>query len=126
MFEAGPDGQAIILKETATEISAVLTHIFTQSIRSRTLPHDWKEANISPVLKKGDKTKPENYRPISLTSIACKILQHIVVSTIMTHLDNILSSCQHYGYRRNHSCETHFYLHPKILLAHTPTRNKWI
>ena len=108
----GPDGiQAIILKETATEISAVLTHIFTQSIRSGTLPHDWKEANISPVLKKGDKTKPENYRPISLTSIACKILEHIVVSSIMKHLDNhnILSSCQH-GFRRNHSCETQLIL----------------
>ena len=108
----GPDGiQAIILKESATEISALLTHIFTQSIRSGTLPHDWKEANISPVFKKGDKTKSENDRPISLTSIACKILEHIVVSTIMKHLDNhnILSSCQH-GFRRNHSCETQLIL----------------
>ena len=116
--------QAIILKETATEISAVLTHIFTQSISSGILPHDWKEANISPVLKKGDKTKPENYRPISLTSIACKILEHIVVSSMMKHLDdhNILSSCQH-GFRRNHSCETQLILTSQDI-ARAYTRKK--
>ena len=117
-----PDGiQSIILNETATEISAVLTHIFTQLIRSGTLPHDWKEANISPVLKKGDKTKPENYRLISLTSIACKILEHI-----MKHLDNhnILSSCQHMASDVIIHVKRSLYLHPKILLAHTCNHKK--
>ena len=76
-FELGkatdPDNiQAILLKETALEISPILTHIFNQSLQSNVLPSDWKEAHIVPVFKKGDKTKPENFRPISLTSIACK------------------------------------------------------
>ena len=108
----GPDNiQAVLLKETASEISPILTHIFNQSLQSGVLPNDWKEALIVPVFKKGDKTKAENYRPISLTSIACKTLEHIVVSSIMSHLDthSILSHCQH-GFRRNRSCETQLLL----------------
>ena len=121
----GPDNiQAILLKETALEISPILTHIFNQSLQSGVLPSDWKEAHIVPVFKKGDKTKPENYRPISLTSIACKILEHIVVSSIMKHLDaySILSSCQH-GFRRNHSCEMQLLLLSQDL-SHSYKRKK--
>ena len=123
----GPDNiQAILLKETAPEISPILTHIFNQSLQSGVLPSDWKEAHIVPVFKKGDKTKAENYRSISLTSIACKTLEHIVVSSIMKHLDaySILSSCQH-GFRRNHSCETQLLLLTQDL-SHSYKRKKQV
>ena len=43
---------------------------------------------VTPVFKKGAKSKPENYRPISLTCILSKVLEHIIVSSIMNHLDN--------------------------------------
>ena len=48
-----------------------------------------------------------NYRPVSLTCICCKLLEHIVVSNILNHLDhhNILVDCQH-GFRAKRSCET--------------------
>jgi hypothetical protein len=42
------------------------------------LPKDWRDANISSIFKKGDKHLPENYRPVSLTSVTCKILEHLI------------------------------------------------
>ena len=57
--------------------------------------------------KKGDRHQPSNYRPVSLTSVVCKVLEHMVHSSIMTHFDrwNILSDSQH-GFRKRRSCET--------------------
>ena len=71
------------------------------------MPDDWKKANIVPVFKKGDKQLPENYRPISLTSISSKLLEHIIHTNIMIHLDtnNLLSPFQH-GFRKERNCET--------------------
>ena len=71
------------------------------------MPEAWKEANIAPVYKKGDRSKPENYRPISLTSICSKIMEHIIASTMMTHFqaNNILYDLQH-GFSHGKSCET--------------------
>ena len=62
---------------------------------------------MAPIFKKGDKHKPINYRPVSLTCITSKIMEHIIVSHLMKHLEiqNILFPLQH-GYRRNHSCES--------------------
>ena len=71
------------------------------------VPFQKKSANVTPVYKKGPKSKPENYRPISLTCICCKILEHIITSNIITHLDknNLLFQNQH-GFRSRVSCET--------------------
>ena len=71
------------------------------------MPDDWKSALVAPVYKKGPKSKPSNYRPISLTCIASKLMEHILVSNIMTHFDShdILNPFQH-GFRSKHSCET--------------------
>ena len=57
-------------------------------------------------LKKGKKSDPSNYRPISLTCIALKILEHIVHSHVMKHFEhyNILTDCQH-GFRPKRSTE---------------------
>ena len=59
------------------------------------------------IYKKGDQSKPEKYRPVSLTSITCKTLEHIISSSILKHLDqnSILSVAQH-GFRKRRSCET--------------------
>ena len=71
------------------------------------LPDDWRIANVSPVYKKGQKSLAENYRPISLTSVCCKTMEHILASKIMKHGEenNILYPLQH-GFRKGHSCET--------------------
>ena len=74
-----------VLKELATEIAPILTILFQISLESGVVPSDWKTAHVAPVYKKGPKYNPENYRPISLACICCKLLEHIVVSNIMSH-----------------------------------------
>ena len=96
-----------ILKELATEIAPILNIIFTISLNTGEVPSDWKNANVSPVFKEGGRFKAENYRPISLTCICCKLMEHIITSHIVNHTDghNILYPKQH-GFRSKRSCET--------------------
>ena len=101
----GPDElHPRVLKELATELGPIFAHLFQQSIDSGDIPKEWTLANISPFFKKGNRSLVCNYRPISLT---CKLLEHIVCSNIMAHLDEhkLLSDKQH-AFRKWHSCET--------------------
>jgi hypothetical protein len=81
--------------------------MFSQSLSTGELPDDWLTANITAIYKKGEKCKPANYRPVSLTSVTCKLVEHIIFRHIMTHLEknHILSQFQH-GFRSSHSCES--------------------
>ena len=89
----------------------MLTHLFQLSLRTGILPSVWKQAFVTPIYKAGDKTDPKNYRPISLTSIICKTMEHIICSHLMHHLDshNILLDTQ-FGFRSHHSCESQLLL----------------
>ena len=62
---------------------------------------------MSPIFKKGDKADPSNYRPIFLTCVLYKVLEHIVASSLSKHFTelNILYELQH-GFRERRSCET--------------------
>ena len=100
----GPDGlSARVLKECSSEIAPILAFIYVQCRLLREL----YQANVAPVYKKGEKYDAANYRPVSLTCICCKTLEHIIVSNINKHLslENILADCQH-GFRSQRSCET--------------------
>ena len=96
-----------VLKELATELGPVFAHLFQQSIDKGEIPKEWSLANICPLFKKGDRSLACNYRPISLTCVPCKLLEHIVCSNIMAHLDQqrLLSDKQH-AFKKWHSCET--------------------
>ena len=100
----GPDGlrKEDFMVDVST-VSAMLTLVFQYSLNTGSLPSAWKLANVTPVYKKGDKTLAGNYRPVSLTSIACKMLEHIILSYINKSLN--LSSHQH-GFRHGLSCTT--------------------
>ena len=105
---SGPDNiSPQILKELAAEISPILCGIFKKSLESGVVPNDWKNANIVPVFKKGQRNDKRNYRPISLTCIASKVMEHIICSNIMNHaeVNSILHPNQH-GFRTGRSCET--------------------
>ncbi len=66
-----------------------------------------KLLNVTPIFKSGSKIKPENYRPISLTSVPCKIMEKIVRNEIVEHMErnNFFTKCQH-GFRKGYSCVT--------------------
>ena len=103
----GPDGiSPYILKTGAIEIGPILAFIFNQSLSTGVIPNDWRDANVVPLHKKGRKDIADNHRPVSLTCISSKVVEHIVYSSIANHLEynNILTPLQH-GFRPGHSCE---------------------
>ena len=85
----GPDQiRPLPLQKLCLEIAPILQVIFSKSLEDGSLPYKWLKANVSPIYKKGDKSSPANYRPISLTCILCKIFEHIVASNLVKHLDS--------------------------------------
>lgn len=104
----GPDEiPAYILKDMADHLASNLTKLYQISLDRGLVPDDRKKANIVPVFKKGEKYIASNYRPVSLTSIACKLLEHIVHSSIMDHFDRHQVLCdEQHGFRAKRSCES--------------------
>jgi hypothetical protein len=104
----GLDGlTSTFLKIAGLEAAVYLDSLYSQIIREGVLPTDWKKAIVIPIHKGGEKKKIGNYRPISLTSTACKVFEKIVCSYLRKILDNEnwLSQAQH-GFRAMHSCDT--------------------
>lgn len=104
----GPDKiSPRVLKSCADAIAPYLFIIFNKSLLNGALPGDWKLANVTPIHKKGPKNDVANYRPTSLTSVCCKLFEHILYSQIMQHLtfQNFFIDYQH-GFRKGYSCTT--------------------
>lgn len=96
-----------LLKNTAYFSSQILYLLFTQSLQSGCVPDDWKIAQIVPIFKAGIRSLVTNYRPISLTSIPSKLLEHILTSNLMSHLESISYFYPHqHGFRKHYSCQT--------------------
>jgi len=85
--------------------------LFQASIDQGRVPAEWKRANIVPIFKKDSRSDAANYRPISLTSVLCKLCEHVVHCAVIRHLNehNILTNAQH-GFRQRRSCETQLIL----------------
>ena len=96
-----------MLKECSSKIALILALIYNETLAQGTVPDDWRQANVAPIFKKGENYDAANYRPVSLTCICCKTLEHIIVSNINKHLafESILADCQH-GFQSQRSCET--------------------
>ncbi|BHF70475.1 hypothetical protein SprV_0301352600 [Sparganum proliferum] len=95
------------LKELAGELAKPLSMLFHTSFETGYLPPDWKSAWITPPYKGGSRVSANNYRPVSLTSICCKIMEKIIKQQLMQFLEqnHLLSDSQH-GYRKSRSCVT--------------------
>ena len=100
-----------VLKYAAKDIAPYLRATFTQSLTTGELPDDWVKANIAPAYKKGNRHLPANYRPISLTCVCAKLLEHIICKHMLNHFDRhrVLTPLQH-GFQARHSCETQLLL----------------
>ncbi|CAC5386630.1 unnamed protein product [Mytilus coruscus] len=88
-----------LLKEITESLANPLCIIYNQSLESKTVPNDWKNAMISTIFKKGNKSLAKNYRPVSLTSVVCKIMEKILREFIIEHMKkNNLFSKKQYGF----------------------------
>ena len=104
----GPDGVSPqLLKECLMELAPSLTRPFNYSLSRGTLLIDWKTANVVPIFKSGEQTAVDNYRPVSLTSLVVKSLEHLTHNHIMSFLsDNKLLCDNQHGFRPLRSCVT--------------------
>ena len=74
-----------VSKEISKEIAKPLSMLFNKSLESGVLPKEWKYAEVTAIFKKGNKTDPGNYRPVSLTCICCKIMEQFIKDEIVEH-----------------------------------------
>ena len=97
----------IIPKNCAKQIASSLGAIFQYSIDDWELPHNWVNANVSPIYKKCVVHLPQKYHPVSLKSVSCKLREHIICKHLLNELEknNILTKLNH-GFRSGFSCET--------------------
>ena len=105
---AGPDDvHPYILKNLADTLVKPLTLLFNLSLTEKNLPEIWRKGIITALFKKGAKNLPSNYRPISLTSIICKLLERIIVDSIIQHLnDNTIYDKRQHGFTKKRSTVT--------------------
>ena len=107
----GPDEiSPAVLKNFSERVPSFvepITCMFQKSIEKAELPAIWKKAVVSPIYKGGPRDEVNNYRPVSITSILCKCLEHIICSNIWNHIENneLLSDRQH-GFRKGYSTTT--------------------
>ena len=101
------DVPSLYIKKTLSHLLEPLQHLFNYSIQHSQTPAIWKTAIVIPIFKKGRTNNPGNYRPISLTSVICRILERIIHKHILTHLLNnsLISPIQH-GFITNRSTQT--------------------
>lgn len=95
-----------MLRLTAPISAHYLQYIFQKSLENSIVPADWRSAIIKPIPKGGSRFKPENYRPISLTSVVSKLFEHIIISHMLKHLNKLdLLSRNQFGFRKGSSTE---------------------
>jgi len=81
--------------------------LFKRTLREETVPSDWKDANIVPIFKAGQRRVAANYKLVSLTSQICQVFEAVVRDEIVKFLDKykLIRDSQH-GFRKGHSCVT--------------------
>ena len=102
----GPGGiHPRVLKELTKELKMPLYITFRKSLDTGIVPKVWKTENVSPIIKKGSRHLAENYRPVSLTAMACKVMESL--DAIITHMEiNKLIADQQHGFIAGRTCIT--------------------
>ena len=103
----GPDDISTDIKLGGESILPYLIRLFNISINNSRVPNDWISALVVPIFKSGSIAMVENHRPISLTSVVCKMMEHLISDSIESELDKKLWFCPgQYGFRNGYSCES--------------------
>ena len=109
-----------LLKEIVEQFSTPLAKLFNLSLEEGIVPSEWKEVNITPLFKKGSRNKPDNYRPVSLTSVVCKLLETLIRDHMVEFpvKYKLINTSQH-GFLKARSCLTN-------LLCFFEENTKWV
>ena len=94
----------VFMKAVSASVSPILTMLFNKCFEEGNFPKFFKLASITPLHKEGDKSKPENYRPISLLPIIGKIFDFLIFDRIKNYIEKFkIIEVKHFGFRSNHS-----------------------
>ena len=105
---AGPDSVGPqLLQKLIESLDRPLAVIMQKSLNTGEVPRDWRSANVTPIFKKGSRSVPGNYRPVSLTSVCCKVMEQVLKDSIVEHLNRngLIRKSQH-GFMQGRSCTT--------------------
>ena len=99
-----------LLLEIIEQISVPLAIVFSLSLEEGVVPLEWKGANIIPLFEKGPRNNSENYKPVNLTSVICKLLERITKDNMVYFIvkNNLINPSQH-GFLKARSCLTNIY-----------------
>ena len=105
-----------MLRKCSQSLAKPLSIIFNKSLQTGDVPAAWREANVSPLYKKGDKTNPLNYRPVSLTSTVGKVLETIIRDELVKHAtENTIIKIQQHGFMKKKSTLTNLLEYLEVL-----------
>ena len=105
---AGPDGLApIICMSLKASLAYPLSLLFTAIFQNGVLPDEWKKAIVTPMFKKGKSSNSNNYRPIFLTCVCCKLFESVIKDQLLSYLTlySLITDTQH-GFLQKHSTVT--------------------
>lgn len=124
----GPDGIAgYILKGCRENLALPILDIVQCSLKEGNVPEQWKQANVIPVYKGGNKDDPLNYRPISLTSVFCKLVEGIIKDRWVQYLEKSKKICEaQYGFRKGRSCVSNLLSFYTRIIEDVQERNGWV
>ncbi|KAK7108399.1 hypothetical protein V1264_016145 [Littorina saxatilis] len=104
----GPDGLSpLLLSKAADALAEPVAMLFRKSLDEGRIPEEWRHARVTPIFKKGSKLSANNYRPVSLTCILCKVMETLVREQLIKHLqENDLITDKQHGFVQGRSCVT--------------------
>ena len=109
---AGIDGiKAEALIEGKELLINYITEIFSNCLKLNCIPEEFRRTRYWPIYKKGDRSKPENYRGIAISNVIMKLWSQIIAGRLQAEVEdkNILPDSQA-GFRRNRSTMDNIYI----------------